>query len=82
MKKIKLLIIPVAALLLCGCGNKDLWDTNYTYHKAICEIGGKTKEIEIKQWTDYENGEQLQIIGKDGNTYLVSSVNCVLIKED
>lgn len=79
MKK-KLLIIPAVALLLCGCGNKDMWDTNYTYHKAICEIGGEYKEIEIRQWRDYE-GEQIQIIGKDGKTYLISTNNCTLIKD-
>ena len=77
--KLKLLIIPAVALLLCGC-NKDIFDTNYTYHKAICEIGGETKEIEIRQWRDYD-GEQIQIIGRDGKTYLVSTNNCTLIKE-
>lgn len=81
MKKLKLLIIPIIALLLCGCGNRDMWDTNYTYHKAICEIGGEYKEIKIKQWRDYD-GEQIQIIGKDGNTYLVSMNDCTLIKEN
>ena len=80
MKKLKLLVIPAAALLLCGCGNRDMWDTNYTYHKAICEIGGEVKEIKIRQWRDYD-GEQIQIIGKDGKTYLVSSNKCVLIRE-
>lgn len=79
MKMIKLLLIPIAALLVCGC-NKDILDTNYTYHKAICEIGGEVKEIKIKQWSDYD-GEQIQIIGKDGNTYLMSMNNCTLIKE-
>ncbi|MBQ8473160.1 MAG: hypothetical protein IJ501_06625 [Bacilli bacterium] len=80
MKKLKLLIIPALTLLLCGCGNRDMWDTNYTFHKAICEIGGEYKEIKIKQWSDYD-GEQIQIISKDGNTYLVSMNNCTLIKE-
>ena len=77
---IVILIAYIFGLLaLTGC-NKDIFDTNYTYHKAICEIGGEYKEIKIKQWSDYE-GEQIQIIAKDGNTYLVSSVNCTLIKE-
>ena len=34
-------------LALTGCGNRDMWDTNYTFHKAICEIGGEYKEIKI-----------------------------------
>ena len=79
MKIVKLLVLPLIALLVCGC-NKDIWDTNYTYDKAICEIGGEYKEIKIRKWTDYD-GEQIQIIGKDGKTYLVSSIKCTLIKE-
>ena len=79
MKIVKLLVLPLIALLVCGC-NYDLIDTNFTYDKAICEINGKYEEIEIKKWADYE-GEQIQIIGKDGNTYLMSMNNCTLVKE-
>lgn len=79
MRKVKLLVLPLIAFLLCGC-NYDLIDTNFTYDKAICEINGKYEEIEIKKWVDYE-GEQIQIIGKDGNTYLMSMNNCTLVKE-
>lgn len=80
MKIVKLLVLPLIAFLLCGCGNKDILDFNYTYDKAICEIGGEYKELRIKQWSDYE-GEQIQIIAKDGNAYLMSMNNCTLIKE-
>lgn len=31
----KLLILPVLALGLAGCGNLDMFDTNFTYHYAI-----------------------------------------------
>lgn len=83
IKIIAIITIAIAyifgLLSLTGC-NKDIFDTNYTYHKAICNIGGEYKEIKIKQWKDYE-GEQIQIIAKDGNTYLVSSFNCTLIKD-
>lgn len=71
------------ALALCSCGNKDMWDTNYTYDTAIISWpDGTVKTVEIKQWTDYSDGEQIQIIAEDGTIYLVSSYNCVLIKED
>ena len=76
-------IITVAILILfglTGC-NQQIIDLNYTYDKAICKIGNETKEIEIKKWNDYD-GEQLQIIDKEGTVYLVSSFNCTLIKED
>ena len=81
-------IILIAALLvvimcMCsGCGNRDMWDTNHTFDRAIIEMpGGTVVEIEIKKWTDYEDGEQIQIIAKDGTIYLVNSVNCVLIND-
>lgn len=64
---------------LTGC-NQQIIDLNYTFDKAICNIGNETKEIKIDKWNDYD-GEQLQIIDKEGNVYLVSSYNCILIKE-
>lgn len=66
---------------LTGCGNRDMWDTNYTFDRAIVYLNDGTKmEIEIEQWKDYE-GEQIQIKGKDGKIYLVSSFNTILIKD-
>lgn len=80
-----LLLIAVLALIACmctGCGNMDMWDTNYTFDRAIIEMpGGKVIEVEIKQWRDYE-GEQVQIITEDGTIYLVSTYNCVLIRDN
>lgn len=74
-------VISLVAILfgLTGC-NYQMVDLNYSYDKAICKIGNEIKEIKIQKWTDYE-GEQLQIIDKDGNIYLVSSINCTLIKD-
>lgn len=48
MKTVKLLVLPLIALLVCGC-NYDLIDTNFTYDKAICEVNGKYEEKEIKK---------------------------------
>lgn len=78
MKKIGLIILLILGILtLTGC-NKQIFDFDYTYTTAICNIGGEYKEIKLKSWTDYE-GEQLQIKDYEGNTYLVSSINCTLI---
>lgn len=80
----KLVLFGLAALLmltLCSCGNYDLFDTNYTYDYAIISFpDGSVQTIEIEQWTDYE-GEQIQIIAKDGTVYLLSTVNCILVNE-
>lgn len=67
-------------LFMTGC-NKQVVDFDYTFDKAICNIGGEIKKIELKTWKDYD-GEQLQLVDKDGNKYLVSSFNCTLTKED
>lgn len=86
MKKTKLVLIGImilgVMLLLTGCGNRDMLDTNYTFNRAIVILNDGTKlELEIKKWADYEDGEQIQIIAKDGKTYLVSSYNTILIKD-
>lgn len=79
--------IIIAIAVLCGCVtmltgcNYDLVDTNYTYDKAVISLNGKTIVVDIDKWTDYE-GEQLQIITKDGTVILTSSFNCILLKTD
>lgn len=82
MKKILAIFLAMTLMLvsLCSCGNKDLFDTNYTFDTAIITMpDGTGLTIKIKNWTDYEDGEQLQITATDGTVYLVSSYNCILI---
>jgi len=82
MKK-KLIAISTAALMLLSltaCGNKQMFDTKYTFDRAIiCLPNGEVVDGEVESWTDYE-GEQLQI-KIDGVTYLTSSYNAVLIAD-
>ena len=81
MKKKLLLVAMMSAALLTGCGNKDMLDFNYTYDRAIIQlVNGEVVEVEIDKWTDYD-GEQLQIISKDGTIYLTSSFRCDLIRD-
>lgn len=71
----------ILALGLSGCGNQQIFDTNYKFDKAIIELAnGEVVEVNIKYWTDYEDGEQLQITAEDGTVYLTSSYRCDLIK--
>lgn len=79
MKKMKqLLVLTILGGILAGCGNKEIFDTTYTFDYAIVSLpNGDIIEGEIKSWTDYE-GEQLQITFENGDTYLVSSLNAVL----
>ncbi|MBQ6999697.1 MAG: hypothetical protein IJN67_01460 [Oscillospiraceae bacterium] len=82
MKKIiALLLVIILALsgaLLSGC-NKQLVDLTYSYEYAIIGLpNGETVEGKVSSWTDFEDGDQLQV-RIDGKTYLVHSSNVVLI---
>ena len=82
MKKlIALLLVVILALtvmLLAGC-NKQLVDLTYSYEYAIIGLpNGETVEGKVSSWTDFEDGDQLQI-RIDGKTYRVHSSNVVLI---
>lgn len=77
------IVFAAVILVLCMCAgcNQTLIDTVYKFDRAIIEMpGGEVIEVEISQWGDYD-GEQIQIIAKDGTVYLVNSNNCVLIRD-
>ena len=81
MKKlIALLLVVILALtvmLLAGC-NKQLVDLTYSYEYAIIGLpNGEVVEGKVSIWTDYEDGDQLQV-KINGKTYLVHSSNVVL----
>lgn len=85
MKKriVAFIIAIIMAFGLCGCNyaGYDFADTNYHFDKAIIKMpNGDIEEVEVKKWADAE-GEQLTITDTDGNRYLVSSINCILIEE-
>lgn len=78
---IGILIFPfLMELVPSWIGNKDAFDFNYTFDKAIVWIGEEKIELDIESWKDYE-GEQIQVKAADGKVYLVSSLNTVLIGE-
>ena len=80
----KILIVLVVVFLCSGCSYKgyDFIDTNYHFDRAIIKMpDGSIEEIKIKKWADSDDGEQLTITSEDGKKYLVSSVNCILIKD-
>lgn len=74
------LIMLISLFSLAGCGNRQIIDLTYTYHTALIDmLDGTVKEIEIASWTDYRDGDQIQIKDIDGNTYLVHSSRCILM---
>ena len=77
MKLNKILLAGMMALMLTAC-NKQVVDFTYSYEYVIIKLPDNTiVEGKVQSWKDYE-GEQLQIV-IDGNTYLVNSVNVVMM---
>ncbi len=82
MKKILLTIMMMIlmAMILSSC-NKQIFDTTYSFDKAIISLpNGDVVEGKVDSWTDYEDGDQIQV-KINGVTYLVHSSDIVLIKE-
>ena len=83
MKKIiAILLVAVVSLSLAlftvGC-NKQVMDLTYSYERAIiCLPNGEIVDGKVTSWTDYEDGDQIQV-KIDGKTYLVHSSNIALI---
>lgn len=86
MKKyVKVVGIAIATMALAisfsGCGNRQLFDTTYTFDKAIISMpDGSVVSGKVSSWRDYEDGDQIQVV-VDGVTYLVHSSNIVLMNE-
>ena len=83
MKKtvVFIFVLALVALMLVGCGNRTIFDTTYTFDSAIINLpDGTIVEGKVQSWTDYEDGDQIQI-KINGITYLVHSEDCVLIAE-
>ena len=75
---VAVLLLTVSALVLAGC-NKQVLDLTYSYEYAIIGLpNGETVEGKVSSWTDFEDGDQIQV-KIDGKTYLVHSSNIVLI---
>ena len=84
MKKIIALLLAVILLLsvalLAGC-NKQMVDLTYSYEYAIIGLpNGEVVEGKVSSWTDFEDGDQIQV-KIAGKTYLVHSSNVVLISD-
>lgn len=84
MKKVLAIVLAVVLLVgllvLAGC-NKQMVDLTYSYERAILVLpNGEVIEGKVSSWTDFEDGDQIQV-KIDGKTYLVHSSNIVLISD-
>lgn len=75
-----LVLVLTLALTLFGC-NKQMVDLTYSYEYAILSLpNGEIVEGKVSSWTDFEDGDQIQV-KINGKTYLVHSSNIVLISD-
>ena len=85
MKKWSALILVVITILatvlvMSGC-NKQVVDLTYSYEYAVIGLpNGEVVEGKVSSWTDFEDGDQIQV-KIEGKTYLVHSSNVVLISK-
>lgn len=87
MNKVFTTIIVIIAVIIAVflllypyvVGNREVGDFKQTYDYAIIQRADGEQEIEIASWRDYE-GEQIQITDVGGTTYLVNSVDVILVK--
>lgn len=80
---IAILVLLCLCLTCAGCerGNKQLFDTTYSFDRAIISLpNGEYIEGKVDSWMDFEDGDQIQVV-IDGVTYLVHSSNIVLITD-
>ncbi len=74
------LVVILGVMVLSGC-NKQMVDLTYSYEYAIIGLpNGEVVEGKVSSWTDFEDGDQIQV-KIDGKTYLVHSSNIVLISD-
>ena len=80
-KKLTALVLAlILTILMTGC-NKQMVDLTYSYERAILSLpNGEVVEGKVSSWTDFEDGDQIQV-RIDGKTYLVHSSNIVLISD-
>lgn len=79
MKKSLLGILSgIVILSSAGC-NKSIADFHYQFNYAYVDLpGGQCVEGKVDSWTDFEDGDQLQVT-IDGITYLSNSSRIVLV---
>ena len=70
----------MSVFIFSGCSmNKMIIDTVYSYDYAYLKLpDGTYIEGPCKNWSDYEDGDQLQVT-INGTTYLTHATNVVLV---
>ena len=76
-----LLAVLMVAVLLCACGNQQIFDTTYSFEYVYITLpNGKSVEGKVTSWRDYEDSDVVQVT-VNGKTYLTHYTNVVLVSE-
>lgn len=86
-QKLIWILMPIVIIGVCiacavaGVGNRQIFDVHQRFDYTILSLpNGKIIEGPVDSWTDFDDGDQIQVTVK-GITYLLHSANCVLIDE-
>lgn len=81
MKKVLVFLVALTSAFSLTACNRQIVDTTWSYDRAILSLpDGTVVEGKVESWSDYEDGDQIQI-KIDGKVYLVHSANVALISE-
>ena len=76
------LVLVAAVFILSSCGNRQVGiDTNQSFNKAYINIGTEWITVDVKGWRDFDNGDEIQVVAKDGTVYLTHYCNMVLMNK-
>lgn len=62
--------------------NKDIFDFNYTYNKAIILSDNTATIVELNTWKDYEDDDKIQLKFNDETCILTNMENVKLVNDD
>lgn len=81
MKKLAIIVSSIVLAVSLAACNKQVVDFTYSYERAIISLpNGEIVEGKVQSWTDFEDGDQIQV-KIDGVTYLLHASQIVLISE-
>ena len=81
MKKLAIIVSSIVLAVSLAACNKQVIDLTYSYERAIISLpNGEIVEGKVQSWTDFEDGDQIQV-KINGVTYLLHASQIVLISE-
>lgn len=81
MKKLAIIVSAIILAMSLSACNKQVVDLTYSYERAIISLpNGEIVDGKVQSWTDYADGDQIQV-KIDGVTYLVHASQVVLISK-